>query len=335
MHDQPLKVLVSVSTAQNIGASITAQAAPLKVQLLTPENARPGDAVDIAFVSRDVTGLSTKHQTLPDTQHFYNLMTQAPKLHWLHVHSAGADRQIYLDLQAHGVQVTTSAGNNAEVVAQTAVAGLLAIGRRFPELWRAQQQRMWSPLIRRALPPDLHGQTVTIVGWGGIGKSIARILQAIGLQIQVVRSSSTPTEEGFPCCAYEDIDTVLANTQWLVLACPLTPRTRYLIHGERMALLPAGAGIVNVARGDVLDEAALIALLQSEHLGGAYLDVFAHEPLSENSLLWSLPNVIATPHSAGFSAGNAQRVTQMFLDNLHAFAHEKPLRNIVTSHVQK
>lgn len=330
MSDQPLKLLISSSTARSIGAALSVHAAPMEIELLTPETATPGAAIDIAFVSRDVTGLSTKHEIQPETQRFYDLMSAAPKLRWLHVHSAGADRQIYLDLHERGVQLTTSAGNNAEVVAQTAVAGVLALGRRFPELWRAQQAHQWSPLIQRPLPPDLQGQTATIVGWGGIGQGIARILRAVGMQIQVVRSSDTPTAEGYPSCSYEDIGRVLPHTDWLVLACPLTHRTRQLITAQKLAQMPVGAGIVNVARGDVLDEPALIAALQSGHLGGAYLDVFAHEPLPSPSVLWDLPNVIATPHSAGFSAGNAQRVVQMFLDNLRAYTRGQPLRNQVT-----
>src|SRR5690606_17132614 len=92
--------------------------------------------------------------------------------------------------------------------------------------------------------------------------------------------------------------------------------------------LPAGAGVINVARGDVVDEGALIAALQAGHLGGAYLDVFAHEPLAAGSPLWSMPQVLATPHSAGFAAGNAQRVVQIFLDNLGRYARRQPLAQL-------
>ncbi len=238
------------------------------------------------------------------------------------------DRSIYTQLQQKGVMLSTSAGSNAEVVAQTAVAGLLALGRRFPELIAAQRRGEWSPLIHRPLPPDIQGQTATIVGWGEIGQAIGRILAAIGLHIQVVRSSDAPTDQGHAACAYEEIARLLPRSDWLVLACPLTSRTRQLIDGAALRALPRGAGVINVARGDVLDEAALIAALQSGHLGGAYLDVFAHEPLAPDSALWAMPQVLATPHSAGFSAGNAGRVVQLFLDNLRRYARGQPLARL-------
>ncbi|MEG0223046.1 MAG: D-2-hydroxyacid dehydrogenase [Comamonas sp.] len=315
----PLCILVSAAARAQHGAAI-AQALDGRAHVLVTPDDGAARAAEIAFVSRDVTGLSTKHEVFAETQRFYDAMAAAPGLRWVQVHSAGMDRAIYMQLQQKGVMLSTSAGSNAEVVAQTAVAGLLALGRRFPELIAAQRRGEWSPLIHRPLPPDIHGQTATIVGWGEIGQAIARILQAVGLQIQVVRSSAAPTAQGFACCAYEDIARLLPRSDWLVLACPLTPRTQHLIDAAALRALPAGAGLINVARGDVVDEAALIAALQGGHLAGAYLDVFAHEPLAQDSPLWTLPQVLATPHSAGFSAGNAQRVVKIFLDNLRRYA---------------
>lgn len=314
-----LCILVSAAARAQHGAAI-AQALDGRPHVLVTPGDGAARAAEIAFVSRDVTGLSTKHEIFAQTQRFYDAMTAAPGLRWVQVHSAGADRAIYTQLQQKGVMLSTSSGSNAEVVAQTAVAGLLALGRRFPELIAAQRRGEWSPLIHRPLPPDIHGQTATIVGWGGIGQAIARILQAVGLHIQVVRSSAAPTAQGFASCAYEDIARLLPRSDWLVLACPLTPRTRHLMDAAALRALPEGAGLINVARGDVVDEAALIAALQAGHLAGAYLDVFAHEPLVQDSPLWHMPQVLATPHSAGFSAGNAERVVQIFLANLRRYA---------------
>ncbi|MPM58478.1 putative 2-hydroxyacid dehydrogenase [bioreactor metagenome] len=204
------------------------------------------------------------------------------------------------------------------------------LGRRFPELLAAQRERTWAPLIDRPpLPADIRGQTATVVGWGAIGQAIARILAAVGLQIRVVRSSATPTDCGLPSLAFEGIDAVLPQTDWLILACPLTDRTRQLIDKDRLALLPATAHLINVSRGDVVNEPALIDALNGARLAGAYLDVFAHEPLAADSPLWSLPNVIATPHSAGFAAGNAGRVVEMFLDNLARYSTNSALVNVV------
>lgn len=325
-----LRILVSEAMRARLGERMRACLATAPVLVTVDDVEQRGAQFDIAFVSRDVTGLSTKHSTLPETQRFYDALLASASLRWLHFHSAGADRPVYRQLLARGVALTSSAGTNTEAVAQSAVTGLLMLGRRFPALLAAQQRREWAPLVDRPpLPPDLQGQTATIVGWGGIGQAIARILTAIGLRIQAVRSSNTPIAGGPPSIAYEDIASVLPHTDWLVLACPLSGRTRQLIDARALALLPAGAHLVNVSRGDVVEEPALIAALASGRLAGAYLDVFTHEPLPPDSPLWTLPQVIATPHSAGFAAGNAARVEQLFLDNLSRFASGAPLANLV------
>lgn len=335
MSDTPtpalaLRILVSDAVRDGMGARIRACIEPAPELVTTQDVLERGALFDVAFVSRDVTGRSTKHEIQPATQQFYDAMLGSRDLRWMHFHSAGADRPVYLELAARGVTITSSAGTNAEVVAQNAVAGVLMLGRRFPQLLAAQQRREWAPLIAQPpLPRDIQGQTATIVGWGGIGQAVARILRAVGMHIQVVRSSQRTTPEGFASVAFEDLGSVLPATDWLILACPLTPRTRQLVNAKALAQLPAHAHLVNVARGDVVEENALIDALKSERLAGAYLDVFAHEPLPADSPLWCMPNVIATPHSAGFAAGNADRVVQMFLDNLGRYASGAPLVNVV------
>ncbi|MBY4947269.1 D-2-hydroxyacid dehydrogenase [Cupriavidus respiraculi] len=292
----------------------------------------PGDAAvdaDIAFVSRDVTGLSTKHEILPDTQRFYDAMLGSPRLRWAHTHAAGADRAVFVALRQQGVAVTTSSGANAGVVAQTALAGVLALARRFPRLMAAQRQRKWAPLIGSGVPRDLAGQTATVVGWGPIGQQIGNVLRMLGLNLVVVRQNAQARVEGAHTVAFDDLASVLPRTDWLVLACPLTDSTRGIVDAAALALLPPDAHLVNVARGEVVDEPALIAALRAGKLAGAYLDVFAHEPLPEDSPLWTMESVIATPHSAGFSDGNAERVFAIFLDNLRRWRAGEGLVNLV------
>ena len=283
---------------------------------------------DVAFVSRDVTGLSTKHELAPSLKACYQVLEESPNLRWVHIHSAGADREVYVRLRAKGVAVATSSGANAEVVAQTALAGLLALSRKFPELVHAMHEKKWAPLLGSQLPPDLTGQTAMLVGWGPIAQRVAQFLSMLGLRLKVVRqqahaSTSNPSAAGsshIEMLTYETLDAALPSTDWVVLMCPLTVTTRGLFDARRLALLPHRAGLVNVARGEVVVEKDLIEALQTGKLGSAYLDVFEHEPLPPASPLWSLPNVIVTPHSAGFSSGNEARVSQMFLDNLASWA---------------
>lgn len=278
---------------------------------------------DVAFVSRDVTGLSTKHELAPSLQACYKVLEETATLRWVHIHSSGADRDVYVRLKAKGVHVATSSGANAEVVAQTALAGLLALSRKFPQLVHAMHQHQWAPLLGSELPPDLSGQQAVLVGWGPIAQRLAQFLQMLSLHVTVVRQlpqmATTPSDQP-RMITYQDLPAVLPSTHWLILTCPLTDTTRGLVNAKTLALMPKGAGLVNVARGEVVVEKDLIQALQQGTLGSAFLDVFEHEPLPKTSALWDLSNVILTPHSAGFSAGNEARVSQMFLDNLKKWA---------------
>lgn len=323
---RPLRVLLSAAATGVLRGPIAEVLGDRPHVLCTPDE---GEG-DIAFVTRDITGLSTKHQVLPDTQRFYDAMTASPALRWVHIHSAGADRPIFQQLRARGVQVTTSSGSNAVVVAHTALAGVLALARQLPQLWEAQRERRWASLAGGSLPRDLQGQHAVIVGWGPIGQNLARMLDAVGLRVTIVRQREEPVGQGFATVGAARWREVLPACDWLVLACPLTPATRGMVDADAFAALPAHAHLVNVSRGEIVVEAALVEALRARRLAGAFLDVFAHEPLPTDSPLWGMPNVIATPHSAGFSDGNAARVRAMFLDNLRRFVDGEPLRNLAT-----
>lgn len=279
---------------------------------------------DVAFVSRDVTGTSTKHEIAPALQARYQVLEESVSLRWVHIHSAGADRDIYVRLKAKGVHVATSVGANAEVVAQSALAGLLSLSRKFPQLVHAMHEHRWAPLLASELPKDLAGQHAVLVGWGPIAQRVAQFLKMLSVNITVVRQQSHPdavVDSASPrMISYADFPRILPTTDWLMLMCPLTDTTRGLVNAEMLALMPKGAGLVNVSRGEVVVEKDLIHALQNGSLGSAFLDVFEHEPLPPSSLLWDLPNVILTPHSAGFSEGNEARVVQMFLKNLADWA---------------
>ena len=320
---RPLRLLLSPAAARTLSVQVgdaIGGAAWIHVA--------PGDMgadFDVAFVSRDVTGLSTKHEVQSATQVFYDALLAALSLQWVHVHSAGADRPVYVALRERGVQVTTSSGANAPVVAISALAGILALARRLPLLLEAQRERRWAPLFASGVPRDLQGQSAVVVGWGPIGQRIGALLQALGVRIAVARQSPVPAGADIPTVQYGQLRQLLPQADWLVLCCPLSSETRHLVDGAALARLRRGAHVVNVARGDVVDEDALIAALSSGALAGAHLDVFAHEPLPATSALWELPNVIVTPHSAGFSDGNEERVARMFLNNLARWACGEPL----------
>jgi D-2-hydroxyacid dehydrogenase (NADP+) len=325
------RLLLSAQAREAHGPALAAAASGHALELVTLEQAAADESITVhaAWISRDVTGLSTKHKLLEPLAGCYRVLRRSPGLAWVHTHSAGADRPIYAELQARGVAVSTSAGANAEVVAQTALGGVLALSRRFPQLMAAQARREWAPLIAGPLPPDLAGQTAVLVGWGGIAQRLHAWLTMLGLQVIVVRHGAEPAGPGIETLRYGELPAVLPRAQWLLLACPLSASTRRLVDAAALATLPAGAMLVNVARGEVIDEAALIAALRSGRLRGAFLDVFEHEPLPADSPLWALQNVMLTPHSAGQSAGNAAREAAIFTGNLGRWLRGEPLVNRV------
>ncbi|CAB3856846.1 Glyoxylate/hydroxypyruvate reductase B [Achromobacter mucicolens] len=315
---QPLRILMSASTRDRIGDAISQalNGRPFEAVIAAQAHGNEPADVDVAFISRDVTGLSTKHRVLEPLEAFYVTLRRSPKLAWVHVHSAGADRPIFGELKARGVRVTKSSGANAQVVAQTALAAILSLAREFPRLFDAQRARTWTPLIGGLLPRDLAGQTAVIVGWGPIGQTLAGYLRMLGLNVIAVRSAATPPADGVETYAFEGLARIAGRADWLVLACPLSDRTRGLVNARVLAAMAPHGRLVNVARGEIVAEADLIDALRAKTLAGAYLDVFEHEPLDAESPLWTLPNAFVTPHSAGHSDGNEARVDRIFLDYL-------------------
>jgi phosphoglycerate dehydrogenase-like enzyme len=329
---RPLTLLLSKQAAHDFGARIEQVLCevPYRFIHLESEPDAGGDfGADIAFLTREVTGKSGKTQLTDSLLRFYEILRGSPRLQWVHAHSAGADRPIYPELRKRNVVVTTSSGANAEPVAQMAVTGLLMLGRRMPELMDAQRRKSWEPLLGARAPNDLRNQTALVVGLGSIGQEIARLLKALGMHVIGVRRSRVPCPPCDETVAFEDLPLVLPRADWAILACPLTGQTRGLLNAASIALLPGGARVVNVARGEVAVESDLIAALGSGHLGGAYLDVFESEPLSPESPLWSLPNVIVTPHTAGHTTGHYGAVGEIFLDNLARWRDGRAMRNEV------
>jgi len=321
----PLRILVSQKSFGELDTLLKNEGHQ-KVKafkLLVAEQQTPGIEFDAALISRDVTATSTKQKVIPSTQAFYDLLLNSQELRWVQIHSAGADRQIYLDLMAHGVTISGSSGVNAPIVMQNAIAGILMLARKFPLMLKAQAEHRWDPLINHPLPLDLAGQTAAIIGRGPIGGSIAKVLQTMGVKTislgfnAALKDSKSASNE---VRHISELAQVLPQAQWLVLACPLSGETRGLINKDTIKIMPEGAHVINIARGEIIVEPDLIEALQSQKLAGAYLDVFASEPLDASSPLWSMENVIVTPHSAGHSAGNEKRVLELFVENLSLFA---------------
>jgi D-2-hydroxyacid dehydrogenase (NADP+) len=330
---------MSQEAIDSYGAQIEVIAGIGKIHWLPLESQPAADGsypTDISFVSRDITGASTKTKVLPTLARYYEMLRASPRLQWVHAHSAGVDRPIYAELLARGVRVTSSSGANAAPVAHTAVAAVLALGRQFPVQIAAQHQRQYVPMTTHPLLHDLTGQTAMVVGLGSIGVLIARYLQALGLQVIGVthdpaKHTGAPAVDSYRICSYAQMDAHLPGIDYLVLACPLTPTTSRLIHAGRLAQLRRGSYLVNVARGEVCVEQDVVAALQSGQLGGAFLDGFEVEPLSAESPLWDLPHVMLSAHTAGHFTGHADHVAKIFIDNVARYVQGSALRNEVAT----
>ena len=253
-----------------------------------------------------------------------------PRLRWVQATSAGIGG--FMDrtgLAASGLVVTTAAGVHGIPLAEFTLLGLLYFAKDMPALARAKAGRQWQRYAAR----QLSGSRALLVGLGGAGREVARLLAAAGMEVcgagRPGRSYDVPGVTSY--VRSDQLRAVLPETDALVLACPLTEQTRLLIGAPELALLPRGAVVVNIARGPVVDEEALAGALRTGQLGGACLDVFTAEPLPPGSPLWELPNVIISPHSAATVAAENRLLTDLFIDNLRRWLAGRPLRNVYDS----
>jgi phosphoglycerate dehydrogenase-like enzyme len=289
------------------------------------------DNLEAAYYSRDIWEGTEKSTLSSAAQAFWNIIDRAPHVKWMAVYSAGTDSQRYQDVMKRGMRLTTSAGAQSESVGLACVAGILALARGIPYWLSAQQRREWSPLRGKNVPPDIPGQTAVIVGIGYIGAVIARVLHAAGMKTIGIRRNAAPAEHFDQVLPPPALDGLLPACDWLVIACPLAPETRNLIDARRLALMKPSTGIANIARGEIIDEAALADALRAGRLRHAYLDVFHTEPLPAESPLWALPNVLISPHNAGASTGTYARGVEIFLRNLSNYLNTRPLENEASS----
>ena len=281
--------------------------------------------IEVTMLTRDIR-FSDHYKPYGDT------LLAANNLKFAHFDSTAIEQHPFVaPLARRGVKLTTATGSNGVPVAQTAITTLLMMSRGLPHFIDAQRRKSWEPVRASAQPPDLQGQTIIIVGMGTIGATVARFAQTLGMHVIGIRrkprSADDPVDEMHTLA---DLPKQLPRCDWLVLACPLVPETRGLVNAQSLALMKNSAGLINVARGALCDEEALIAALRSGQIRCAHLDVYATEPLPADSPLWEMPNVIMTPHSAGASAGNELRSVRIFLDNLERWARGEPLFNLQT-----
>jgi len=282
------------------------------------------ERVNCIFLDRDM------RFTEPLYAAYLDAVLAMPNLKWVNFTSSGVGQQKFVsELDAKGVIITSSTGSNAEPVAQTGLTGLLMLARGFGTYIRGQHRHEWRPLRGDALPDDLRGQTLLLIGVGAVGTVFAGYARAFGLKVIGVRRSplkrGEPVDELHPPSSLPEL---LPRADWIVIACPLTRETLNLIDAAAFRRMHRGTKLINIGRGEVVDEGALIAALRSGHLGGAALDAHRQEPLPADSPLWDLPNVIISPHNASASTGNEKRCAEMFIANFGHWQRGEPMFNV-------
>lgn len=261
------------------------------------------------------------------------MVERAPGLRWVHSPAAAVEGLLPLaTLAARDVAVTNSRGIQAMPIAEHVMGGLLVLSRKFNRTLAAQSERRW---IQNDLVADwpwlLHGRRMTIVGLGSIGLAIAERAAAFGMTVTGVRQR--PDQPSPACVARvfgpDALEEALDGCDVLVLAAPGVASTQGMIGAAELERLAPGAILVNVARAQIVDGAAMVRALESGRLGGAVLDVFEREPLDEASPLWAMPNVVVTPHSSGFRADHWDHVIELYCENLNRYRRGDALVNVV------
>ncbi|MGE5590219.1 MAG: D-2-hydroxyacid dehydrogenase [Bacillota bacterium] len=263
------------------------------------------------------------------TQQPVRFLQEAARLRWVQSLSAGVEALVeeLRRVQAGGrtVALTNARGAHGEPIAEHVLGMILAFTRRLLAAERAQATHEWVQLS----PVDLAGQTVGIVGFGSIGQAIAAKLHPLGVRILATRARPQPHPLAEQVLGPDGLDVLLREADVLVVAAPAVPSTEALLGAPEFARMKPGALLVNIARGSLVDETALVTALESGRLGGAALDVFVTEPLPAESPLWGAPRLLITPHYAGISPRTMERVLDIVAENMRRFASGEPLLNQV------
>ena len=239
------------------------------------------------------------------------------KLRWVQSWTAGINSLPLKELKESGILLTTANGVHSFPISETIFAFMLGLTRKIPAYIRNQQSKTWN---HSGLKHEIHGKTIGIFGVGSIGKETAKLSKAFGMKVLGFRRSGKPEEYVDQMYTLQEMNEVLPECDYVVVTLPLTPETHQLFGAKQFTLMKPSAFFINIGRGDIAVESELVEALQSKTIAGAGLDVFEQEPLSENSPLWDLDNVIITPHTSGSTEYYDKRVIEdIFIPNLRSY----------------
>ena len=329
MADIP--VLITVDMPDALLDRLRAVSPHIEIDLLPT-----GDASDFTEEQLGEMEVLYTRQALPEPE-------QVPNLRWIQFHWSGIDAFVDQSLLRSDMIVTTLSGAAVPQMAEFALTMMLSLSHHMPSMMEDQKEKVWADnKFTRFRPKELRGSTVGIVGYGNIGREIARICQALGAQVLATKRDLKTLDAGgyvlegmgdlqadIPERLYppQALPSMASECDFLVLTVPLTPETRGLVNAKVFESMKDTAYLIDVSRGGVVDQGALVEALREETIAGAALDVYPVEPLPESSPLWELPNVILSPHVAGTSGQYLERAADLFAKNLRRYVANEPLLN--------
>jgi phosphoglycerate dehydrogenase-like enzyme len=255
----------------------------------------------------------------------------SPNLRWLHSRSAGLDSMLFPELVQSPIPVTNGTGVFSQSLGEFALAVILYFAKDIRRLLRNQEACRWEQYDMEELP----GQTVGIVAYGDIGRAVASRVHAMGMRVLALKrhapSSPDPWIERF--YGPHQLHAMLSECDYVVVAAPLTAETRHMIGDDAIAVMKPNAVVINVGRGPVIDQAALVRALAAGKIKGAGLDVFEHEPIPPDDPIFKLPNVLISPHTADHTKDWLNQAMRFFLEQYQRFSNGQPLQNIVEKHL--
>ncbi len=258
------------------------------------------------------------HGDFHNVQPFLDTFPHATKVRWIHVLSAGIERQLSPEILASPVPMTNGRGVFSRPLGEWVIGAMIYFTYDVPRMLRQQRAGVWEQFSHG----ELYGRTLAIVGYGDIGQTVGARAEGFGMRVMPIRSKHSP----------EDLMRAMEAADYIAVTAPLTPLTRGLIGQKQIAAMKPGAVVINIGRGPVIDEAALLAALKAKKIRGAALDVFEIEPLPAGHPFYQMENVLVSPHCADILPDSRELAVEFFVENFGRFARGEPLRNIVNKH---
>jgi phosphoglycerate dehydrogenase-like enzyme len=255
-------------------------------------------------------------------------LAELPALRWIQLISAGVPQPLCPAARQRGVTVTNLAGLYGPSIAEHALALMLLLARNLHVTLRNQGENRWDRTVARTMA-DLHGRTLAVIGTGNIGQNIARLARAHGMRVLGCRRTDRPAPHVDRLYPLSELHAMLAEADYVAVAAPLTAQTEGMLGPAEFAAMKRGVFYINVSRGPVAQEQALLEALRSGHVAGAGLDVFAAEPLPPKHPFWTMPQVLVSPHYSGETVNTSSLPAERFIRNLRAWLAGRPLEGVV------